>query len=121
MYKKLFFQLFALFFLLSFSVAAYAEDLKAGFRARKPTIDSLKDRGIVGENNRGFLEFVGPNKEGVNIIQEDNAARGKVYNQIGQRTGSAPDEVGRQRSLQIINRAKKGHILQDPSGRRFRK
>ena len=121
MNKKLFLRLFAVLFLLSFSVDAYAQDLKAGFLARKPSIDSLKDRGIIGENNRGFLEFVGGSREGANVVQAENAARGQVYSQIAARTGSSPDQVGRQRALQIINRARPGNILQDASGRRFRK
>ena len=38
---------------------AWAQDLKNRMRERLPKIVELKSKGLIGENNRGFLEIRG--------------------------------------------------------------
>jgi uncharacterized protein len=84
---------------------------------RIPGIDALKDRGVVGENNRGLLEprgQVAPPEQ--QMISDENSDRTAVYVALAQQTGTSPDVVGRQRAQQIAIRSKRGVWLQDANG-----
>ena len=58
------------FFIMSLCTAVNA-DLKAGFMQRKGTIDSMKSRGIIGENNLGYLDYRGPSRENKHIVDAE--------------------------------------------------
>ena len=59
---SIFYAVIALFALLTFTTEgmcfAGASDIKARMQERLPTIVQMKADGIIGENNKGFLEFV---------------------------------------------------------------
>lgn len=99
----------------------YSDELKARFMERQPAISSLKDNGIVGESNRGYLEFVGHKRESEGLVNEENADRKKVYENIGQKTGVDSEAVGRRRAAQIGQNAPQGHFFQDSTGKWTRK
>src|SRR5687767_12743345 len=97
-----------------------AEDLgavKARMEQRIAPLNSLKDRGVAGENNQGFIEARG-GAAGTDqrIIGEENADRRTVYAAIAAQTGATPDAVGRHRAGQIASIARPGHWIQDPGG-----
>jgi len=48
------------FFVLG--VTAFADNIKARMKNRLPVIKELKAQGIEGEDNKGYLQFVGGNK-----------------------------------------------------------
>jgi len=121
MNKKLSVALLSVLFLLALGVQTRADDLKSRFLERKPTLNSLKDRGVVGENNRGFLDFIGANREGQNVVQEENADRAKVYQQIAGETGANPNQVGMHRAWQIAEIEGGGHYVQDAGGNWIKK
>ena len=121
MNKKLSIAFLSALLFLSLGAQAMANDLKARFLERKPLLNSLKDRGMVGENNRGFLEFVGGSREGQNVVQEENADRAKVYQQIAGETGANPDQVGMQRARKIAEIEGGGHFVQDAGGNWIKK
>lgn len=97
-----------------------AEDLgavKARMDQRQGTVDALKDKQTVGENNRGFLEARGalaPADE--KVVSDENSDRRTVYQALAQQNGVSADAVGRQRADQIRVRSKRGVWLQDPNG-----
>ena len=97
-----------------------AEDLgavKARMEQRIAPINALKARGVVGENNQGFLEARGnATAADQNTISQENADRRTVYAAIAAQTGASPDAVGKQRAQQIASIALAGHWIQDPSG-----
>jgi uncharacterized protein YdbL (DUF1318 family) len=102
------------------SVVAQAQDLnaiKARMEQRQGTVDALKDRGVVGEDNRGFLDVrgqaSGPEQQ---TVSDENSDRRTVYAELAKQTGTTPDLVGRQRAQQIAIRSKRGVWIQDPSG-----
>ena len=87
------------------TVALRAEDLgavKARIAQRLDAVNGLKDRGVAGENNRGFLEVRG-NAQGSDqqVISAENADRQTVYSALAAQTGANPDTVGRKRAEQI--------------------
>jgi hypothetical protein len=97
------------------ALPATAQDIKARMAARLPVIDDLKARGIVGENNQGYLEFVGAPEKAESVAAE-NADRRAVYAAIARQTGTSPEAVGRQRAVQIAQKSLPGVRLQKPDG-----
>ena len=97
------------------ALPASAQGLKERMAARLPVIDDLKARGIVGENNQGYLEFVGP-PEKAEVVAAENADRQAAYAAIARQTGASPEAVGRQRAAQIAQKSMPGVRLQKPDG-----
>ena len=102
------------------TVVVRAQDLgaiKARMEQRLGSVNEMKDRGVAGENNRGFLEARGNASGGdQQVISDENSDRRAVYAALAQQTGATPDAVGRQRAQQIAGIAKSGHGLQDQNG-----
>ena len=101
------------------TVTLQAQDaaLKARIEARLGNVNALKDRGVAGENNQGFLEARGgATGEDQQIIGAENADRRAVYAAIAAQTKASPDQVGQKRAAQIASIARKGHWIQDASG-----
>lgn len=91
--------------------------VKARMEERVATVDAMKDRKVVGENNRGFLEArgaVSPTDD--KVIADENSDRRTVYSALAAQTGVDSNTVGRQRAQQIAIRSKRGVWVQDPSG-----
>ena len=65
-----------------------AQDIKEQMKARLPTIVDLKDRGIVGENNKGYLEFRSDTKEQEDVVAAENRDRRQVYSAIAAQQGT---------------------------------
>ena len=97
------------------ALPAAAQGIKERMAARLPVIDALKARGIVGENNQGYLEFVGQ-PEKAEMVAAENADRREVYAAIAGQTGASPEAVGRQRAAQIAQKSLPGVRLQKPDG-----
>lgn len=91
--------------------------LRARMEERLPAVNALKDRHVVGETNRGYMEARGGvlNEE-QQVISEENTDRRKVYAAIAAQTGASIDDVGRQRAEQIYSIARRGHWVQERSG-----
>jgi len=95
---------------------AGSNEIKARIKARLPVIDALKADGIIGENNRGYLEFIKNNKSKEDVVISENQDRKKVYSAIAKQQGTTADLVGKRRAKQITERAKPGQWIQDGSG-----
>jgi hypothetical protein len=104
-------------------MTAQSDDLKDRFIKRKPQINKMKNAGMVGENNGGFLEFRrgNPAKVQRQIVAAENADRRLVYRRIAEKVGATVEVVGRRRAAQIARQAKPGHWLQDGDGNWYRK
>ncbi len=95
---------------------AHAGDIKSRMKSRLPVIKALKAKDVLGENNKGYLEFLGGNKENENVVSAENADRRTVYRAIAKQQGSTAEIVGKRRALQIAEKAKPGEWIQDGSG-----
>ena len=100
---------------------AGSNEIKARIKARLPVIDALKADGIIGENNRGYLEFIKNNKPKEDVVISENQDRKKVYSAIAKQQGTTADLVGKRRAKQISQRAKPGQWIQDGSGNWYQK
>ncbi|MCR4321050.1 MAG: YdbL family protein, partial [Candidatus Brocadiaceae bacterium] len=106
------------------NVSSFADDLnaiKAEMEKRLPAIIELKSKGIVGEDNSGYLQFVGGKREKEAVVQAENQDREKVYSAIAKKEGVSINQVGQLRATQIAEKAKKGEWLQGQDGKWYQK
>jgi uncharacterized protein YdbL (DUF1318 family) len=112
------------FLLIGFFVAgisAFADDIKTRMKQRLPVILELKSKGIVGENNAGYLEFIGTKREKADVVAAENKDRKTVYTAIAKQQGTTAELVGKRRALQIAKKADPGEWVQDASGKWIQK
>jgi uncharacterized protein len=113
-------------FLILPPLAAVAADDAATINSRMaerlPALDALKERLVVGENNRGFVEARGSlsGNDG-EIVAAENSDRGAVYALIARSQSTSADAVGRARARQIAERSKPGLWLQGADGSWYQK
>ena len=103
--------------LLAGSSLVRAEDLgvvRARMEKRISQIDALKSSGVLGENNRGFLEVRSGGDGGV--AAAENVDRAVVYAALAQKTGASADSVGRARAKQLSGNSAKGVWVQAENG-----
>jgi len=101
---------------------AGADDIKARMQERLPTIVQMKADNIIGENNKGFLEFVpGASARMEEVVIAENKDRQTVYNAIAKQQGTAAELVAERRAIQIAEKAGPGEWLQDGSGKWYKK
>lgn len=104
------------------TVHAQGSAIQQRMQSRLGAIDSLKQRGAVGENNRGFLEARGSVSADENrLLSEENRDRGEVYAEIAKRTGGSADSVGRVRARKIAENSARGIWLQNEGGEWYKK
>jgi len=107
---------FALTLVLLFSLSASAGPLQDRMKARLPEIVALKSKGIIGENSRGYLEFVGKSREGADIVAAENADRKVLYQAIAQKTGTTVEKVGRRAALKWKKNLGPGEYFKNEDG-----
>lgn len=107
--------------LVTWSAAQETDELKARFRERLPVLNALKDKAIVGENNKGFLEFLGKSRKNEAVVNAENTDRRQLYDAIAAGTGTTPELVGQRRALQIAAQEPKGRMVQNEKGEWKRK
>lgn len=102
------------------ATVALAGGIKERMAARAPAIVALKDQGVVGENNQGFLEFRGT-KQQADLVAAENKDRATVYAAIAKKTGTTPKLVGQRRAGKLAAKAHSGNWLQAPDGSWYQK
>ena len=103
------------------SAFAGSDTIKARMKERLPVITALKAEGVVGENNKGYLEVIGANRGKAGVITAENSDRKEVYTAIAKQQGTSVDLVGKRRAKQIAKKAKPGQWIQDNSGQWYQK
>lgn len=113
--------LIVIFSLLITGSTLYAASIKDRMAARIPAINTLKDKGLIGENRSGLLEYRTAQKPEQAMISEENSDRQKVYNAIAQKEGVSPTLVGQRRAKMLADKGKSGHWYQAADGKWFKK
>ena len=123
MKKKVTVSIFSILFCIVFAVGAFAsaKEIRGRMIARLPEIKALKAKGLIGENNRGYLEFVGQQKEKQEVVAAENKDREMVYDAIAKQQGTTVELVGKHRAIQIATKAQPGEWLQDANGKWYQK
>jgi uncharacterized protein YdbL (DUF1318 family) len=123
--RKNFFFLSSLYLFLAgfifMAAVAHSASIKEQMAARIPAINTLKDQGVIGENNKGFLEYRTANKPEQTLVQAENTDRAAVYAAIGKNQGASPVLVGERRAAMIVENGQAGHWFQKPDGTWFKK
>lgn len=109
------------FFTGALSLAADINAVKANMEKRLHLIVELKSKGVIGEDNNGYLQFVGGKREKEAVVQAENQDRREVYHAIAKKEGVSVEQVGQRRAIQIISKARKGEWLQDQNGKWYQK
>ena len=112
---------FFLGILITTDVNSASDSIKQRMIDRLPVIKALKDQGIVGENNVGFLEFISDRKEKTDVVDAENKDRNAVYEAIAKKQGTTTEVVGKHRAVQIAGKALAGQWLQDANGKWYQK
>jgi uncharacterized protein YdbL (DUF1318 family) len=99
----------------------YSQGIKERMQERLPAVVELKKAGIVGENSLGYLEFVGSDKKGEDIVTAENEDRKKVYEAIAKQSETTIELVGQRRAKQIAEKADPGEWLKDEAGKWYQK
>jgi uncharacterized protein len=107
--------------LFAISSVTFAQDIKSRFKDRLPIIIELKSKGIIGENNQGYLEFIGSVRQMQDVVDAENMDRLAVYREIAGQQGTTVQTVGQRRALQLKDLANPGDWVQDDIGRWYRK
>ena len=107
--------------LLITSGYASSQDIKQRMIERLPVIAALKAKGLVGEDNRGYLQFIGQKKENEEVVAAENKDRQMVYEAIAKQQGTTVELVGQHRAIQIADKAQSGEWLQDANGKWYKK
>ncbi len=95
---------------------AFAVNAEMSSKERIAIVKALKLKGIVGENNKGLLEFKSTDRKAAAVVDEENASRLKAYKEIADKTGASLDAVGAQRAKQIAQEDPSGVWLQSSDG-----
>lgn len=82
---------------------------------RLAIIKGLLLKGVVGENNQGYLEFRGP-KQAEEVVNTENSVRKKEYVEVAKKVGKSPQEAGQTRARQNADNAPAGSWIQDANG-----
>ena len=70
----------------------------------------------MGENNKGYLEFVGGKREKADVVAAENEDRKAVYAAIAKQQSTTAELVGKRRALQLAQKADPGEWVQDAAG-----
>lgn len=99
--------------------AADAATIKKNMAARLPQIDALKAKGLIGENNNGYLGVVGAalSDADAKIVNTENDERKIVYTAISKQQKTTLELVGQRRALQNIANAKTGTFVMTEPGK----
>ena len=105
-----------------FSVAVNAEGIKDRLAKRLPAINKMKEEGLIGENNKGYLEAKKElTKENRKIVEAENSDRKKIYEMPAKKTGQTVEVISTRRALQIAEKTKPGLWLQKADGTWYKK
>ena len=101
--------------------AGSKDEIIARMKARLPVIEQLKNAGVVGENNLGYLEVRDDSADTKNAVDTENNDRKQVYAAIAAKNGTSAELVGKRRAIKLAKEAGKGQWLQNEQGGWYQK
>lgn len=103
------------------TAAGQANEIKERMAARLPDIVALKAAEVLGEDNKGYVAYLGENQVKKDVVDGENDDRRQVYNAIARQQGTTAEIVGVLRAKQIAEKAKPGDWIQDEGGKWMKK
>nr|WP_319393405.1 YdbL family protein [uncultured Desulfobacter sp.] len=105
----------------AFCATAFADSIKSRMKQRLPQIVDLKNRGIVGETNTGYLGFVTAKRAKQDVVAAENEDRKAIYNQIATQQNVSVKLVQKRRAESLFSNGTKGHYYQNEAGEWIKK
>jgi uncharacterized protein YdbL (DUF1318 family) len=99
----------------------FAAGIKERMKQRLPVIKGLKAKGIIGEDNKGYLGFVSGNKVQQDVIAAENKDRKLIYNHIAKQQNTTIDTVEKKQAKRKADKAKSGQFFQNGKGEWIKK
>ena len=88
------------------------EQLQKRFKERYPAILELKSRGIVGETDEGFLDWVKKkDPKQAELVEQENADRKELYKDLAKKTNESEEKVAKHAAQRNFDKAKSGEFL----------
>jgi len=113
--------LLVLFSLLLTAGTVQGASIKERMASRIPAINALKEQGLIGENNTGYLEYRSSQRPSQALIQEENRDRQTVYAAIAKKEGVSVQLVGQRRAKMIVDKGPSGYWYQKGNGQWYQK
>ncbi len=109
-------------FLLVVNVEAQnMQEIKGRMLSRKPSLDALKDKGIVGEGVDGYVHVRSNSGDAQNVVNAENADRRTVNEIIAKKEGAPVEKVSRTVAVKLIEGSKPGHWIRKADGSWYQK
>lgn len=110
------FSLSFIFLIVSFASAQNMQAIKAKMLNRKPAIDTLKNKGAIGEGVDGYLHVRNNTGNAQQVVNQENADRRAVNGVIAKKEGAALDKVSRAVGAKLVRGSKPGHWIKKGDG-----
>jgi uncharacterized protein YdbL (DUF1318 family) len=98
------------------SQIAVAGSIKQRMKQRLPVIAHLKAKGLIGENNRGYLGYVTSAKPKQDVIAAENRDRKTVYEYFAKQQNTSVELVEKIQAKRKAAKTKPGEFFQGPDG-----
>lgn len=113
--------IFILVCLLVLSQLAFAGSIKQRMKQRLPVIAKLKTKGIIGEDNQGYLGFVTSVRKHEDVIKAENRDRKTIYTYFAKQQKTTIDVVQKVQAQRKAEKANPGEFYQTPDGKWVKK
>jgi len=95
---------------------ALAAGIKERMKQRLPVIADLKAKGVIGEDNKGYLGFVTGERAQEAVIAADNKDRKMIYSHFAKQQNTSLEVVEKVQAKRKAERAKPGEFFQNLDG-----
>jgi len=109
------------FFLVTLASAQNMQEIKARMLSRKPTLDALKDQGLVGEGVDGYVHVRSGSGNAQNVVNAENADRRAVNEIIAKKEGAPVEKVSRAVGAKLVEGSSPGQWIRKGDGSWSRK
>jgi len=93
-----------------------ASGIKERMKQRLPAIAALKTKGIIGENNKGYIGFVTSTTEQEAVVNAENKDRKKVYTYFAKQQNTTLDVVEKVQAQRKAEKTDPGEFFQNSDG-----
>jgi uncharacterized protein YdbL (DUF1318 family) len=100
---------------------AGAANIKERMKQRLPVIKELKTKGIIGENNRGYLGFVGAEQAQEAVVAAENKDRKAIYTHFAKQQKTTVEFVEKVQAERKAQKAITGQFFQTQDGQWVKK
>jgi uncharacterized protein YdbL (DUF1318 family) len=88
------------------------QELQKRFKERFAAIGQLKAKGVVGETDEGYLDWVEKkDADHADLIEQENADRKELYTELAKKTKESPEVVAKHAAQRNVDKAKPGEFL----------